>query len=84
MTGVERAEQGNERIYDGLTPSQFGKVQRKFLSRRSEIENTIFRERRRQRIGVAMIKPESVAMERISNLVAIACQLCQIGAHGAI
>src|SRR4026207_1676630 len=80
-TGVEWAEQGDECIHDGLTAGQFGKVQLKFLSRRSEIENTVFRKRRRQRIGIAMIKPESIAMERVSNLVAVACQLCQVGAH---
>ena len=81
VAGVEWAEQGDECIHDGLTARQFGKVQPKLFSRGSEIEDTIFRERRRQRIGVAMVKTESVAMQRVSNLVAIAGQLCEVGAH---
>ena len=42
---------------------------------RPEIEKTIFGQRRRQRIRIAMIKAERESMERIGNFITVVRQL---------
>src|SRR5437762_12400736 len=82
VTGVEWAEQGDECIDNGLAARQFGKVQIELFSRRSEIEEAILRERRRQRIGIAMVKTESVAMHRIRDFIPIRSEERRVGKEG--
>ena len=56
MTGIERTEQRNQRVDDRLSAGQLRKIEPEFPTGWSKIENTIFYERRGQRIRVAMIK----------------------------
>src|SRR5438270_3145557 len=78
MTGIERAEQRNQRLNDRLPPGQFWKIEAEFFSGRTKIKNAIFGERRRQRIGISVIETKCETMQRINDLISIIRQLRQI------
>jgi hypothetical protein len=59
----------NKRINDCLATGQLRKIETEFFSGRPEIEDAIFHQRRRQRIGIAMIETKRVAVQCIVNFV---------------
>jgi hypothetical protein len=75
VAGIERTEQGNERVDDRFASFQPRKIETELFSRRPKIENAIFRQRRRERIRVAVIESKCEAMQRVRNFVAIVRQL---------
>src|SRR4051812_21184629 len=80
MTGIERTEQWNQRINDRSAPVQLWKIEAEFFSSRTKIKTAIFRQRRGQRIGVAVIEAERKTMQRVGNFVSVGCQL-RVSAH---
>ncbi len=75
VTGVERTEQRNKRVHDGLATGQLGEFDPELPAGRPKIENAVVGERRCQRIGVAVIETEGEAMQRVCNFVPIVGQL---------
>jgi hypothetical protein len=71
VTGIERTEQWDERINNCLAAGQLSKIEPKPFSRRPKIENAICGQRRRKRIGIAVIQTEREPMKRVTDFVTI-------------
>jgi hypothetical protein len=82
VTGVERAEQGNQRVDDRLATGEFRKIETELSAGRPKVEKTIFCQRRRERIRIAVIETKGEAMQSIRNLIAVGSKLREISAHG--
>ena len=76
VTGVEWTEKRKKSIHDGLAAGQLWEVDPDLPAGRPEIENAVFRKRRRKRICISMVETESVAMHGIRNLIPVAGILC--------
>ena len=81
MTGIERTEKWNQRIKDCLAAVQSWKIESEFLAGRSKIQNAIFGQRRGQRIGIAVIEAERIAMQCVRNFVTVGGKLREVGLH---
>ena len=76
VTGVEPTDKRKKRREDGLAAGQLGEVDSDLPAGGPEIENAVFRKRRRKRICITMVETESVAMHGIRNLIPVAGLLC--------
>jgi hypothetical protein len=81
VTGVERTEQRKKPVHDGLATDEFGEIELELSARGFEIEHAIFRESGGERIGIAVIETEGIAMQCVRNLIAVGGQLREIVAH---
>jgi hypothetical protein len=81
VAGIERADERQHGIEDGLAAREHGEIQVQFSSRGPEIEDAIVCQRRRERIGVAMIEAEGVAIESVGDFITVGGKLGEIGAH---
>jgi hypothetical protein len=55
---VERTDQRKNRVQDGLAAGEFGEIEPELGAGGREIEESVFREGRRQRIRVAVVEAE--------------------------
>src|ERR1043166_326065 len=81
MAGIEWAEQGNQRGDDGLTPREFAKIEAQLFAGRAKIQNRVFRQGRRQGIGVTMVESKRESMKSIRDFVPIGRELGEFVAH---
>ena len=75
VTGVERTDQRKDDFKDGVPSGQYGEIQAELLTRGREIENAVFGNRGRQRIGITVVETERVAMQCIGDFESVVGQL---------
>ena len=68
---IERADERKDGIEDGLAAGDQRKIEMEFLVGRTEIQNAILGQRGSERIGVAVIEGEGVAVKGIGDFVAV-------------
>lgn len=81
VAGIERADEPQHGIENRLTAREFREIELQFLAGGREIENAIFGQRRCERVGVAMVEAEGVAVQSIGDFVAVAGQLGEVSVH---
>ena len=75
MARVERPEHRNERLHDCVASDQNRKIEAELLSACGEIDDAILSKGRRERIRIAMIEAERVAIHRVRNFGTIVSDL---------
>ena len=83
VTGIERADQRKHRVQDGLPAREPREVELQLPACGREIENAIFGQGRCERIGIAVVEAEGVAMQSVRNLISIKGELGQVAAHAS-
>ena len=71
VAGIERADERKDGIEDGLTTGDQRKIETEFLVGGTEIEDAIFGECGSERIGIAAIEAEGVAVKGIGDFVTV-------------
>ena len=75
VTRIQRAEQRNEPINDRRPAGQLRKIEAELSTGRPEIQNAVFGQRRRQRIGVAVVETEGEPVQCVRDLISVAGEL---------
>jgi hypothetical protein len=78
VAGIERADERQHAIEDRRATRDLAEIELQPFAGRREIENTIFRQRRRERIGVAVVEAEGVTMKGVGNFIAVVRELGEI------
>jgi len=73
VAGIERADERKDGIEDGLTTGDQRKIETEFLVGGTEIEDAIFGECGSERIGIAAIEAQGVAVKGIGDFVTVVC-----------
>ena len=68
---IERADERKDGIEDGLAAGDQRKTEMESLVGATEVEDAIFSERGSERIGVAMIEAEGVAVKGIGDFITV-------------
>jgi hypothetical protein len=76
VASVEWPEKRKKTLHDGFSAGEPGEVDPKLGARGPEIEEAVFRESRRQRIGITLVEAEGVPMQGVRNLISVAGLLC--------
>ena len=82
VAGIERADERQHAIEDRLATGDLPEIELQPFAGGREIENAIFRQRRRERIGIAVVEAEGVAVKSIGDFVTVVRQLGEVGVHG--
>jgi hypothetical protein len=81
VAGIERADERQDRIEDGLASGYFRKIELELLAGGSEIEDAIFGQRGGERVGVALVETKAIAVESVGDFVTVVGELGEVGGH---
>jgi hypothetical protein len=81
MAGIERADQWENRLENGLTTSYFWKIELQLLAGGPEVENAIFSQGGGERIGVALVETKAIAVKSVGDFVTVVGELGEVGGH---
>src|SRR5436190_1014402 len=81
VTGVERSDKRKNVRQDSVTTGQNRELDPDFRTSGPEIENSLFRKGRGQRIRIPVVEAKGVAMQCVRDLISVGGELGQVGVH---